>query len=144
MTNSESVVIETQRNPGCLLQILWFAFIGWWLGQAWMVVAWILMVTIIGIPLGVAMLNKLPKVIAFREPTRKVMIRTSQDGQMTQRELEPPQVNILLRALYFLLVGWWLSAVWMEAAYAVSLTVIGLPIGFWMFDQVPAILSLKR
>lgn len=144
MTNSQSVVVETQRNPGCLLQILWFAFIGWWLGQAWMVVAWILMVTIIGIPFGIAMLNMLPKVIALREPSRKVVIRSLSGGEMMQREIEPPQVNILLRGLYFLLVGWWLSALWMEAAYAVSLTVIGLPIGFWMFDRVPALLSLKR
>ncbi len=144
MTNSQSVVVETQRNPGCLLQILWFAFIGWWLGQAWMVAAWILMVTIIGIPFGVAMLNMLPKVIALREPSRKVVIRSLRGGEMMQREIEPPQVNILLRALYFLLVGWWLSALWMEAAYAISLTVIGLPIGFWMFDRVPALLSLKR
>jgi hypothetical protein len=32
----------------------------------------------------------------------------------------------------------------MEVAYAISLTVIGLPIGFWMFDQVPALVSLRR
>lgn len=144
MTNSNSVVIETQKNPGCPLQILWFAFIGIWLGQAWMVVAWFFMVTIIGIPIGVAMLNMLPKVFALREPTRKVMIRTSQDGQVIRDEIEPPQVNILLRAVYFILIGWWLSALWMEAAYAICLTVIGLPVGFWMFDRVPAVLSLKR
>jgi uncharacterized membrane protein YccF (DUF307 family) len=144
MNNSSSVVVETNQNPGCLLQILWFAFIGVWLGQAWMVVAWIFMITIIGIPIGVAMLNMLPKVIALREPTRQVMVRTSSNGEMTQREVAPEQVNILLRALYFILIGWWFSALWMEAAYAVSLTIIGLPIGFWMFDRVPLVLSLRK
>lgn len=144
MESTGSVMIETRDNPGCLLQLLWFAFIGVWLGQAWMVVAWIFMVTIIGIPIGVAMLNMLPKVIALREPTRKVVVSTQRNGQFYQREIEPPQVNILLRAIYFILIGWWLSALWLEAAYAVSLTIIGLPIGFWMFDRVPAILSLKR
>jgi uncharacterized membrane protein YccF (DUF307 family) len=139
-----SVVVETRNNPGCLLQLLWFAFIGVWLGQAWMVVAWILMVTIIGIPLGVAMLNKLPKVIALREPTHQVLISRRGDGELVRREMEPQQVPIVLRALYFLLIGWWLSALWLEAAYAISLTIIGLPVGFWMFDRVPAILSLKR
>lgn len=142
--NPSSVVVETKQNPGCLLQILWFAFIGIWLGQAWMVVAWIFMVTIIGIPIGVAMLNMLPKVIALREPTRRVLVRTGSSGEITQREVEPPQVNIILRALYFILIGWWFSALWMEAAYAVSLTIIGLPVGFWMFDRVPLILSLKQ
>lgn len=144
MDNTNSVVIETNKNPGCLLQILWFAFIGIWLGQIWMVLAWFLMITIIGIPIGVAMLNMLPKVYALREPTHKVRIHSIRDGQVVQDELEPRQVNILLRALYFILVGWWLSALWMEAAYAICLTIIGLPVGFWMFDRVPAILSLKR
>ncbi len=142
--NSTTTVVETNRNPGCLLQILWFAFIGIWLGQAWMIVAWVLMITILGIPLGIAMLNNLPKVIALREPSRRVMVRTTSDGALVQREYELPQVNFLLRALYFLLIGWWFSALWMEAAYLVCLTIIGLPVGFWMFDRVPAVLSLKR
>ena len=141
---SGSVMVETRSNPGCLLQLLWFAFIGVWLGQAWMVVAWLLMVTIIGIPLGVAMLNMLPKVIALREPTQQVTITRRSDGGLVRREIAPEQINIVLRALYFVLVGWWLSALWMEAAYAISLTIIGLPVGFWMFDRVPQIVSLKR
>jgi len=144
MNNSSSVVVETKQNPGCLLQILWFAFIGIWLGQAWMVVAWVFMITIIGLPIGVAMLNMLPKVIALREPSRRVMVRTSNNGELYQREVEPVQVNLLLRALYFILIGWWFSAIWMEAAYAVCLTIIGLPVGFWMFDRVPFVLSLKQ
>lgn len=139
-----TVVVETRNNPGCLLQLLWFAFIGIWLGQAWMVVAWLLMVTIIGIPLGVTMLNMLPKVIALREPTHQVVISRRGDGALVRRELETEQIHIVLRAIYFLLIGWWLSALWLEAAYAISLTIIGLPIGFWMFDRVPIILSLKR
>ena len=141
---NNTMLVETRKNPGCLLQLLWFAFIGIWLGQIWMVAAWILIVTVIGIPIGVAMLNKLPKVIALREPSHQVMIRKRQDGTLIQHEADPPQINFLLRALYFLLVGWWLSALWMEAAYALCLTIIGLPVGFWMFDRVPLVLSLKR
>jgi uncharacterized membrane protein YccF (DUF307 family) len=136
--------IETKQNPGCLLQILWFAFIGFWLGQLWMVAAWILMVTIIGIPLGVTMLNSLPKVFALREPPRKLKIAASADGSRVLREVEPEQVNIFLRAIYFVFIGWWFSALWMEAAYAMCMSVIGLPLGFWMFDATPAVVSLRR
>lgn len=142
--SSNSVVVETRRNPGCLLQLLWFAFIGIWLGQAWMIAAWVLMVTIIGIPLGVAMLNMLPKVYALREPAQRMRISRREDGSLEEREIGRPQINILLRALYFILIGWWLSALWMEAAYLLCTTIIGLPLGFWMFDRIPAVLSLKR
>jgi uncharacterized membrane protein YccF (DUF307 family) len=141
---SSNVVIEKNKNPGCLIQILWFALVGVWLGEIWIAVAWFLMVTIIGIPIAVKMLNKLPKVIALREEPVEVLVTKQQNGQLTAREIDRPQVNIILRAIYFVLIGWWMSALWMEAAYAVCLTIIGLPLGFWMFDRVPAVVSLKR
>jgi uncharacterized membrane protein YccF (DUF307 family) len=139
-----SVTVETRRSPGCLLQLLWFAFIGIWLGQIWMIAAWILMLTVIGIPLGVSMLNMLPKVFALREPTRRVRVYRNPDGSLSEVEIGRPQVNILLRALYFILIGWWFSAIWMEIGYLLTTTIIFLPVGFWMFDRVPAVLSLRR
>mgnify|MGYP001377373163 CR=1 FL=1 len=137
-------VVKTNNNPGCLVQLLWFAFVGIWLGEIWMAVAWFLMVTIIGIPFGVLMLNKIPKVIALREPEQQMKYTYRQNGEVERREIEPEQVNIVLRGLYFLLIGWWFSALWMQAAYALCVSIIGLPLGFWMFDRVPAVLSLRR
>jgi uncharacterized membrane protein YccF (DUF307 family) len=137
-------VIVTRQNPGCLTQLLWFALIGWWAGQLWMAAAWFLMVTIVGAPLGVAMLNRLPQVIALRGQTTGVEVTRIGNLEYVTGAARVPQRNIVLRALYFVLIGWWLSAIWMEAAYAVCLTIIGLPIGFWMFDKVPALVSLHR
>jgi uncharacterized membrane protein YccF (DUF307 family) len=133
------------RNPGCLIQILWFLFIGWWLAQIWIGIAWLLLVTIVGIPIGVAMLNRVPFVLALRDPS-EVQLRARQigHGAYVYEHTGAPQRPFLLRAVYFLLVGWWLSALWMGLAYVICCTIIGLPLGVWMFDLVPALVSLRR
>ncbi len=138
-----TTVIETRRNPGCLLQLLWFALVGWWLGQLWVAVAWFLIVTVIGIPFGIAMINSLPKVIALREEPHRVAV-TRYGGQVYRQEVQAQEINFFIRALYFVLIGWWFSALWMEAAFALCASIIGLPIGFWMFDRVPTVLTLKH
>ena len=135
-----AATIVAKKNPGCLVQLAWFVLVGWWLGQAWVAVAWFLAATIIGMPIAVIMLNRLPEVIALRGET-ELLVR-DMGGRVIVSEM--PQYNILLRALYFLVIGWWASALWIELAYTICCTIIGLPLGFWMFDRVPAIVSLRR
>jgi uncharacterized membrane protein YccF (DUF307 family) len=135
-----TATIVAKKNPGCLIQLVWFALVGWWLGQAWVAVAWFFAATIIGMPLAVMMLNRVPEVMALRGET-ELLVR-SWNGHTVVTEV--PQYNILLRALYFILVGWWASALWLELAYGLCMTIIGLPLGFWMFDRTPAIVSLRR
>jgi uncharacterized membrane protein YccF (DUF307 family) len=144
------VVNQSQRskNPGCLVQVLWFALVGWWASQIWIAVAWFLIATILGMPLGVMMLDRLPKIIALRDPSQArgngVSVVVANGVTVVTTGAWQPQRNLLVRAIYFVLIGWWLSAVWMELAWAVCLTIIGLPLGFWMFDRVPALVSLRR
>jgi uncharacterized membrane protein YccF (DUF307 family) len=139
-----TVIVSQQKGPGCLAQVLWFLFIGWWASQLWIALAWLLMLTVIGIPLAVMMLNKVPKVIALREQTSGATVIKTGGVTVIDASGKAPQHNIMLRAIYFLLIGWWLSALWMEVAYFFCLIIIGLPIGFWMFDKVPGIVSLRR
>ena len=141
---STVVVHGPKKDPGCLVQILWFLFIGWWAGQLWIVLAWLLMLTVLGIPLGVAMMNMVPMVIALRGQSGGVAVTTVGGVTTVTPGAAVRQHNILLRAIYFLLIGWWLSAIWMELAYLFCLTIIGLPVGFWMFDKVPGLVSLRR
>ena len=61
---SRTVVIE-RGGPGCLLRALWFIFVGGWLALAWIAVAWIFNITIIGLPVGLAMLNRVPQVMTL-------------------------------------------------------------------------------
>lgn len=138
-----TVIVQDKTDPGCLVQLLWFIFVGWWAGQLWIVAAWLLMLSVIGIPIGVKMMNKLPQIIALRGQSQQLTITTV--GQTTIISTSSaPQRNIVLRAVYFLLIGWWLSGLWIEVAYLICLTIIGLPVGFWMFDRVPGIVSLRR
>jgi uncharacterized membrane protein YccF (DUF307 family) len=134
--NSNITYVQTNR-PGCLIQILWFVLVGSWLGAIWVAVAWFLMLTIIGLPISAAMLNNVPQVMALRG--RRLLQSTPNGGVR-----EAPETNILIRIVYFLLIGWWLSGVWMVLAYLACLSIFLLPIGFWMFDLTPTIVSLKR
>lgn len=141
---STVIVNSSQRNPGCLVQILWFIFIGWWLGALWISLAWLFMLTVIGIPIAVKMINMLPQIIAQRKQGPALTITTIDGATVVSAGNAVPQHNIILRTIYFLLIGWWFSGLWMSLAYLICLTIIGLPIGFWMFDRTPAILSLRR
>jgi uncharacterized membrane protein YccF (DUF307 family) len=133
-------VHEQQGLAWLLLRLLYFIFIGLWLSGIWATIAWVLCITIIGLPLGLWMLNKLPQVSTLQPERHDLLITT--DGRIYAHDMA--QHNFLVRAVYFLLVGWWLSALWMSLAWALSASVIGLPIAFWMFNRVPAIITLAR
>ena len=140
MTNQPVILTQTQSGPGLLVRALYFIFIGIWLGLLWVLAAWFFNLTIIGLPLGLAMLNRLPQVVTLKPQRTNVMITPG--GQVVYaRERQLPFV---LRALYFVLIGWWFSALWIAAAWALHASIIGMLIGFWMFDRVPAIVTLAR
>jgi uncharacterized membrane protein YccF (DUF307 family) len=58
---------------------------------------------------------------------------------MVQRPLQHP---LPLRALWFVFVGWWASFLWMMLAWACSVSLLLMPISFWMFNRVPTITTL--
>jgi uncharacterized membrane protein len=68
------------------------------------------------------------------------------DGTPVIRQTPTEQHPFLLRALYFILIGFWFSLVWMLVAWLLTgITLgLGLPLSFWMFDQVPAVTTLAR
>jgi uncharacterized membrane protein YccF (DUF307 family) len=126
-----------------LLRILYFLLLGWWLTGVWINLAWFLNATIIGLPLGLWMLNRVPQVLTLN-PTRHVVIAEERGGQPALRMEHLPQRPWPLRLLFFLLVGWWLSWLWANAAWIISATIIGLPLGIWMFHRLPAVTTLMR
>jgi uncharacterized membrane protein YccF (DUF307 family) len=142
MTQVTQVNIGVDKNPGCLIQLVWWLLIGWWAGLAWVIIAWSLMLTVIFLPAGIWMINRISQVIALRSPRQTLQVTTV--GGATIIKQGADQVNILLRIVWFFVVGIILSAVWMLIAYSMCLTVIFMPVGFWMFDKTPAVLTLQR
>jgi uncharacterized membrane protein YccF (DUF307 family) len=139
------VIAPTVAGPGCLVRTVYFLFIGLWLGAIWTGVAWALLVSVIGLPLGLVMLNRLPQVMTLK-PMRTQMRVVNQGGAVMISQGQVEQRSFWLRALYFVLVGWWLSSLWLFTAWSlIGVTFgLGLPLAFWMFDQTPAIVSLAR
>ena len=141
MSQTRKVVQE----PGVplLLRILYFFLFGWWATGVWINVAWFLNAIIIGLPLGMWMLNRVPQVLTLR-PTRQVVVAYGNGEAVRVRTEGLSQHFWLLRLIYFVLIGWWLSLLWANAAWIISATVIGLPVGIWMFNRLPGITTLMR
>jgi uncharacterized membrane protein YccF (DUF307 family) len=135
-----TTTIQRDRGVNLILRALYFIFFGLWFSGIWAAVAWVLCVTIIFLPFGLWMLNRLPQVTTL-QAQRDDLVVTSEGRVFSSRVAQRP---FLLRAIYFLLIGWWFSAIWMAAAWALSSSIIGLPLGFLMFNAVPAVITLQR
>ena len=137
---TQPIVIQRSDGAGLLIRALYFVLVGWWFSAIWAVIAWVLCITIIGLPLGLFMLNRMPQVATLK-PARTNLLVTA-TGEVVH--LNVPQVPFLLRAIYFVLIGWWFSAIWLAVAWALHVSIIGMLVGFWMFNRVPAVVSLAR
>jgi hypothetical protein len=139
------VMAQQAAGPGCLVRALYFVFVGLWLGAAWTGVAWFLLITVVGLPLGLLMLNRIPQVMTLK-PIRTATQVTTTGGVVVVSQGQVAQQPFWLRAVYFVLVGWWLSGFWLLFAWGlIGVTFgLGLPLAFWMFDRTPAIVTLAR
>ncbi len=129
---SPPVQLDTLMLP---LRLLYFVLVGWWLSGIVFVLAWLLNLLVVGLPVGLWLLNRLPTLATLRPQAELWSARW--EGVKAQRPLA-------VRAAYFLLVGWWLSGLWMGLAYAALLTILGLPLAFWMSGRVGAVTTLYR
>lgn len=138
------VIVEMpSRGPGCLVTLLWFIFIGSWASLAWSLLAWLLIVLILTMPIGLAMINNVPRIATLREPTRRTTVE-QRAGIVLVSQQELPQRPFWLRAVYFVLIGWWLSLLWIVLAWLCAGSLIGLPLAIWLWNRLPAVTTLRR
>ncbi|MBM4457405.1 MAG: YccF domain-containing protein [Chloroflexi bacterium] len=143
MATSTSYVREESNVP-FVIRVLWFFLIGWHVTLYWIVAAWLLNLTIIGMPLGLWMLNRVPLVLTLRPP-RGYSVAQVRDGRVVEwRHQGVPQHFFLIRLIYFLLIGWWFSLLWSLLGWLLCVSIIGLPFGVWMLNRLPNVTTLMR
>ena len=116
-----------------LLRTAYFLLVGWWLALLWGVLGYLCCLSLVLLPLGTVMLNRIPLVLTL-QPTA--------DDPATGRP--PRQLPLLVRAVWFFVAGWWLGKVCFIAGYVCCLTIIGMPLGVWLLHRVPEVLTLKQ
>jgi uncharacterized membrane protein YccF (DUF307 family) len=112
---------------------LYFLLIGWWLAAIWGFVAWLLCVSIVLLPLGTVMFNQLPKVLT---------LKPVEEDPYTGRA--PEELPWLLRAAWFVFVGWWAGLIAFKVGYLLCITLVGMPLGVWCLHRVPLAMTLKQ
>lgn len=137
-------VMEVKTGPHILVRVVWYFLVGWWLTGFAMAVAWLAAIVIVGIPLSFWLVNRIPTVLTLRPRREQYLMVVGADGVTRARRLATPQTNALLRVAYFVLIGWWLSALWMALAYVLMLTIIGIPLGMMLVNRIPFVFSLHR
>ena len=146
-----------QTGPSFLVRAIYFWFVGWWLGLFWLNLGFLLCAFIFTLPIGLIMLNRIPQVMTLKPAKTRTNVSVSTVA--VQSPLGGPtimqqninvsvtgtqQYNFFLRALYFLLVGWWAGYIWANLAYLCCVVIVLLPVGVIMFDQLPLVLTLRK
>lgn len=115
-----------------VVRAAYFLLVGWWVTLLAINVAWVLTVTVVLLPIGIKIINRVPYLLTLKRRDTGI----DPDGRA--------QTSLLVRAVYFVLVGWWASLVWANVAWALCVTVVGIPVGVWMFGKLPYVTSLYR
>lgn len=138
------VIREHKSGPSLLVRFIWWLFVGWWASGIAIGIAWLALVTIVGIPIGIWLINRLPSILTLRPRTRQWSVGQDAEGRTIIAEGGRAQTAWPIRGLWFVLIGWWASGLWMMIAWLISLTLIGLPLALLMFNRTPFVASLYR
>ncbi len=118
-------------------RIVYFIAIGWWFGLLMSLAGYLLCASIIGLPLGVILLNRLPTYVYLAEPGEPCELGYS------HRHIRD-ELPFLLRVLWFFAVGWALGFLAIAVGYGLTLTIIGIPIGVYILSRVPLVTTLSQ
>jgi uncharacterized membrane protein YccF (DUF307 family) len=140
--SSATTYVQRQvREIPFLLRVIWFFVLGWELTGIWILIAWALNITVLGLPLGLWMIDRVPQVLTLKMRSGTYVVSVENGRSRFVAARQPP---FIIRSLYFVLFGWWLSLIWAAVAWILCATIIGLPIGVVMLNTLPFITTLHR
>ena len=116
-----------------LVRAVWLVFVGIWATPVLLYVAWFCNATVVLLPVGVKLINYAPFVASLKRSDEKVEI-----------EDRKAQASLPVRAVYFVLVGWWLSLLWITVAAFFTVSIVGFPIAVTMYSSLPYVTSLYK
>lgn len=121
------------KTGSIILNILWIVFGGFWSALAWFLAAFIMAVTIIGIPWARAAVNiGLYTLLPFGRTAVRRDVLTGQP------DIGTGPLGLIGNILWFLLVGWALALIHLATALALALTIIGIPFA-WAHLKLAAV-----
>lgn len=129
----------SNESPSMIVRAIWFVFVGWWLTGFLLGVAWFLNLTIVAAPIGIKIINKVPKALSL-----KAMGGGEDDEFAVGTGSNGNSPGLIVRGVYFVFIGWWASLFWMAAAYLLTLSIIGIPFAIMMYNKLPYVVSLYR
>ncbi len=138
-----TTVIVQSGGPGCLVRAIWFIFVGWWLSGLAIALGYLAAITIIGLPLAFYIFNRIPAITTLRSRTQ-TFTAEQVGGQTVVRAQTVPQRPLWIRAVYFVLVGWWLGALWLAVAWICSVLIVTIPVALLMYNRIGAVMTLLR
>ena len=140
-----------QQGPGFLVRALYFIFVGWWAGFWCLEIGFFLCALIVTLPIGLALLNRLPQIMTLKQPGRQTNVNvatTTYAGGVTNmvnvNVTGTQQHPMILRAIYYIFIGCWVGYFWASLAYGLCLTILGLPLGVMMLNSLPTVLTLRK
>ena len=139
---ASTVVAVESPEPNLLIRAVWFIVVGWWLSGLAISLAALLQLTIIGIPAAVYIINRIPQATTLKS-SRTALVTEGEDVTRVGFS-DRKQRSWLVRAIYYLLVGWWAVSLWLVLAWAVGLTIVLLPLSFWMYGAAGKVQTLRR
>ena len=93
------------------------------------------------VPQQQMMMPQTPQPMMYPQP---MMMAPQMNVNVNIGNQRPQQVSMLVRMIYFCLVGWWAGMFWLSIALSFCCSIIGLPIGLMMFNRLGAVMTLSR